>query len=253
MNDIVQSAGTTTDATHLPNPNEAQPAAAPAAAPEATPERPEWLPEKFKSPEDLATSYKELEQKFMTKTEDLKDTLLQEISSTKPEGVPDAPDKYELPEGFDDTSKETELWNTFTEWSHERQLTQDDFNELVGLYATALAPNLEAEKEKLGEHADERLATLSQWVGVNVPDEVKPTIMSMAVTADNIKALEAIMKLTVPQRIPSDSDVAGAPTQVTQDDIHQLMLSKEYTDPIHRNPAVVKQVDDFFAAKYNAG
>lgn len=33
------------------------------AGEEATPERPEWLPEKFKSVEDMAKAYKELEAK----------------------------------------------------------------------------------------------------------------------------------------------------------------------------------------------
>jgi hypothetical protein len=249
MNDVVTAAGETTDATHLPNPNET----AQGLNPAAEPERPEWLPEKFKTPEDMATSYNELQQKLMTKTEDLKNSLLEEITSTPKEGVPDAPDKYELPEGFDEASRETELWNTFTSWSHERQLTQDDFNELVGLYATALTPNLEAEKEKLGADADERLAALSQWVGVNVPDNIKPTIIGMATTAENIQALETLMKLTVPQKLPGDVDTpAGSTEAVNEGDIHALMMSKEYLDPLHRNPEVVKKVDAFFAAKYNS-
>lgn len=37
---------------------------APAPAPQAAPERPAWLPEKFKTPEDLAKAYAELEKKI---------------------------------------------------------------------------------------------------------------------------------------------------------------------------------------------
>lgn len=40
------------------------PNAAPSADPNAAPSRPEWLPEKFNSPEDLAKAYKELESKL---------------------------------------------------------------------------------------------------------------------------------------------------------------------------------------------
>jgi len=36
----------------------------PSETPEVDPDRPEWLPEKFKSPEDLAKAYSELEQKL---------------------------------------------------------------------------------------------------------------------------------------------------------------------------------------------
>ena len=44
-----------------------------------TEERPEWLPEKYKTGEDLAKAYKELESKLGTKDEDIRAELLKEI------------------------------------------------------------------------------------------------------------------------------------------------------------------------------
>ena len=54
-------------------------------AEDAAPARPEWLPEKYNSGEDLAKAYKELESKLGTKEEDLrakfrkKSMILQEM------------------------------------------------------------------------------------------------------------------------------------------------------------------------------
>ena len=44
-------------------------------------ERPEWLPEKFNSPEDLAKSYNELSQKLGSKDEDIRNQLIEEIQA----------------------------------------------------------------------------------------------------------------------------------------------------------------------------
>ena len=41
-----------------------------------TEDRPEWLPEKYKSGEDLAKAYKELESKLGTKDEDIRAEVL---------------------------------------------------------------------------------------------------------------------------------------------------------------------------------
>lgn len=255
MNDnVVASAGTVTDATHQPNPNEvAQPNAQPdpSSAESAEAARPDWLPEKFKTPEDMATSYKELEQKFMTKTEDLKTSLLDEIKTTQKEGVPDEASGYEVPSGFNpEETVDTDLWKTFTEWSHERQLGQDDFNELVNFYASALTPDLEVERGKLGDNAQERLDNLSRWVGANVPENMRDRVINFAQTAEAVEVMETLMKLTVPQKLPGQTEeIANEPLDESK--IQTMMSSPAYLDPAQRDPAVVKQVDEWFAAKYN--
>jgi len=42
-------------------------------------ERPEWLPEKYKSPEDLAKAYKALESKIGAKDEELRNSIMDEL------------------------------------------------------------------------------------------------------------------------------------------------------------------------------
>jgi len=43
------------------------------------PPRPEWLPEKFKTPEDLAKSYSELQSKLGAKDDDIRQSIIEEI------------------------------------------------------------------------------------------------------------------------------------------------------------------------------
>jgi hypothetical protein len=44
-------------------------------------QRPEWLPEKYKSPEDLAKAYKELEGKLGTRDEELRKKVVEELQA----------------------------------------------------------------------------------------------------------------------------------------------------------------------------
>lgn len=244
MNDVVTAAGETEIAGDAADLSLNPPAEIP-----AEPERPEWLDSRFKTPEDLAQSYSELEKKLKTKSEDLKTSLLGELEAEQAEGVPDDPAGYEIPEGVHyDPEKSGGLFETFSEWAHERQLSQDDFNELVSFYAETFSPNLEAEKERLGPDADDRLSSIARWAGANIPEEHFPALQNIMTTAENVQAIEAIMKLTVPTAQAGQTEVIAAPSQRTKGEIMELMATPQYTDPLRRNPEVVKEVDDWFAA-----
>jgi hypothetical protein len=66
--------------------------------------RPEWLPEKFKSAEDLAAAYSSLEGKLGQKEQELKDSFLKEIEEQAFQNRPADKGDYQLPEGIDDAS-----------------------------------------------------------------------------------------------------------------------------------------------------
>lgn len=86
----------------------------------STDDRPEWLPEKFKSPEDLAKAYSELEKRFSSRT---KEAPVEEKASTEEDDV--------STEGTDD-SEETQ-----TPEEKARQVTKEaglDFDELSNSY-----------------------------------------------------------------------------------------------------------------------
>ena len=262
MNDVVQSAGQVTDATHQPNPNEAQQGSPQQGEPSNVPapnnERPDWLPEKFADGAALAESYKQLEQKLHNpdRQEELRTSLIEQINAEKMEGVPDAADGYQIPEVFGGEeardSIDPNLWKATTDWAHARNLRQDDLNELVSFYTENFLPNVDAEWGKLGDNAQSRANALGAWVGANVPEEHREALMNMAVTAKNFEALEAVMKLTVPQNLPGQTETTqtAQPEQLDEAAIQSLMMSPAYTDPTQRDPQVVKQVEDWFRAKY---
>ena len=68
-----------------------------------TGDRPEWLPEKYKTPEDLAKGYKELESKIGTKEEDLRSKIIQELEEKAFSERPADKGDYQLPEIIDES------------------------------------------------------------------------------------------------------------------------------------------------------
>ena len=77
-----------------------------AEAPEATVEvadsRPEWLPEKFNTPEDLVNSYSSLESKLGKGQEELREAIMGEIEAEAFANRPEKAGDYTLPEGADE-------------------------------------------------------------------------------------------------------------------------------------------------------
>ena len=73
-----------------------------AVEPVETTDRPEWLPEKYKTGEDLAKAYKELESKLGNKDETLRKEIEEEFNRTKYENRPENKGDYTLPEGIDE-------------------------------------------------------------------------------------------------------------------------------------------------------
>ena len=69
-------------------------------------ERPDWLPQKFETPEQLAHSYKELEGKLHTRSEDFRNNILEEMKIEADKDVP-VPGDYKInvqaPEGMEFT------------------------------------------------------------------------------------------------------------------------------------------------------
>ena len=99
-------------------------------------DRPEWLPEKFKSPEDMAKAYGELEKRFSSRT---KETPVEETDSTAEEDSNEGADKTE--------EKSTE--------EQARQVTKEaglDFDDLSSTYweTGELAEAQYAKLEKAG-------------------------------------------------------------------------------------------------------
>ena len=94
----------------------------------AAPERPEWLPEKYKTGEDLAKAYKELESKLGGKDEEIREALLEEIKTEAFADRPETAGDYQLPDIVDDDlAVDNELLQWWSEHSFETATVRKSF------------------------------------------------------------------------------------------------------------------------------
>ena len=105
-------------------------------------DRPDWLPEKFKTAEDMAKSYGELERGFYQRKEDLREQVIDEINQQAMSDAPaslliirsDFNARYGMEYTVDDSDP---LLGWFKGKAHEYGLSQDEFDGLINEYAQA--------------------------------------------------------------------------------------------------------------------
>lgn len=213
----------------------------------SAPERPEWLPEKFKTPEDLAKSYSELSQKLGTKEEDIRKAIIEEIQSEAFADRPETAGDYQMPESIDaEEAVDNELLQWWANHSFENGYSQDEFEQGIQMYAQAVMgnqPDLEAEAEKLGDNANARIDAASAWANKFFPDEALPAIERMCESHQGIIALEVIMEAM------KDGNFAGeaqSSPQKTRSELEQMMLDPRFYDNNRRDPNFVKEIEEGF-------
>ena len=90
--------------------------------------RPEWLPEKFNSPEDLANSYTNLESKIGQKEEEIRNQMMEEIQAEAYSERPAEVGDYVLPDVIDDElAQDNELLNWWADHAFENGFSQGEF------------------------------------------------------------------------------------------------------------------------------
>lgn len=220
-------------------------------------QRPDFVPEKFWKDgkvdlEGAFTSYKELETRFTTKTED----LLKQLDADRRKGLPDAPEKYEVKLGEDAPVKAEDLQGHpaiefWRKTAFEAGLPPEKFNEgvseLVGILTAG--PDLAAEKAALGENADARIHAVGAWAKSKVGDdqEAFSVVQQIGSTAAGIRALEKMMGEAA--QSPTGQEPAPPP-EITIDKLREMQNDPRYWDRARRDPAFVKKVDDGFQALY---
>lgn len=234
-----------------------EPAAAPdAAAAPAEPEgsqaqgaallgqnRPEWLPEKYQTGEDLAKAYKALESKLGAKDEELRETITTELTEARFKDRPETVGEYSLGGDVDASS---ELVGWWAQTAFDNGLSQDQFAEGIEFYRsnmTAAAPDLEAESKLLGENASERIDAASAFANKFFPEEALGAIERMCEGHDGIIALEAIMNATKGTSFSGEGQPSGATTEA---ELHEMMRDPRYHSARDRDPDYVKKVNDGF-------
>tara|TARA_R100000995_G_scaffold84849_2_gene65222 strand:- start:10595 stop:11302 length:708 start_codon:yes stop_codon:yes gene_type:complete len=215
--------------------------------------RHEWLPEKFENPEALVKSYTELESKIGQKTEDIRSAVQQEIQDEFYKNRPASVGEYQLPETLDEQlAQDNQLLKWWSDHAFEKGLSQDQFADGINQYAEALnmtMPDLDAEKGKLGDTADQRIEAVSLFVNKFFPENMMPAIQTLASTAEGIQALEKIMEM---DRGSTISGEATSPASISQADLEAMMKDPRYWKPGERSQEFVDKVASGFNKLYGS-
>lgn len=220
-----------------------------AEAPKAD-SRPEWLPEKYKSPEELAKAYKELEGKFGKKEEDLRKKLLDELNTEAFKDRPATAGEYELPDFVvEEEALQSDLLKWWADHSYENGFSQGEFEKGIEIYMKSMPapPDLTQERGKLGDNANQRIEAASMFATKFFPAETMPAIERLCESAEGIVALEIMMEA---MKDGSFSGTANPANGNSEADLKNMMKDERYWNVAKRDEAFVKQVDAGFKKIY---
>jgi hypothetical protein len=198
------------------------------------PERPEWLPEKFNTGEDLAKAYSELQKKFSQGKHKAPETYDEAVF--KDAGIPE-----------DDA-----LYQAYVQWATNNGVSQSAFDdlastfiEMAGAEADLGEISYQEEYQKLGKNADLIMKSMTDWAsslvhkGVWSEDDFEE-FKIMGGTAQGLRALQKIRSYYGDKAIPIDvGPVAGAPSK---DELMAMVADPEY----QTNPAFRAKVEKAF-------
>jgi len=215
----------------------------------AAPSRPEWLPEKYNSGEDLAKAYKELESKLGTKEEDIRNRIMEEIQSEAFSDRPESAGDYQLPESIDESAAvDNKLLSWWAEHSFENGYSQEEFEQGIAMYAEAMngsMPDIEAEAKMLGDNADQRIEAASLFANKFFPEAALPAIERMCESHEGIIALEAIMEAMKDGSFSGDTQASAGQSE---QELREMMNDPRYWKD--RDPHFIKQVTEGFQQIY---
>ena len=223
--------------------------------------RPEYVPEKFWNTEtgdvnmeEFGKSYTNLEKYVGGKKDELREVIINELSE---EADSEKPEAYELPALPEGITEEILQQNPMTEWwqqhcdenAYSQEIFQEGINKYIDSYLGNM-PNIDREKEKLGENANARLDAVNSWASSFFSTEEYEAIAgTLGATAEGIEALERMMQ-TQRQSISSANQVTQPERPLTLEDVRGMMKDKRYYDPKERDASFVRKVDEAFGRLY---
>lgn len=199
-------------------------------------DRPEWLPEKFKSPEDLAKSYAELEAKL-----------------SQPEGS-QTQEAQEVVESaglnYDSYAEELSTNGSLSDNSYQELQNAGIPKDMVDAYIagqTALA-NQQLSEVKNTVGGDQAYNDLTQWAVNNLTQQEITAFNNTVENADIETAKFAVQGLysRFQQAQGSEPRYVSGTTQDVQGDVYQswAQITQDMTKPEYRNdPAFRKSVE----------
>ena len=215
-------------------------------------ERPAWLPEKFKSAEDMANSYSQLEGKLSQKEDDIKSQVMKDLEAEAYKDRPEKKGDYILPEGIDDElARSNELLEWWANQSYENGYSQDEFAEGIEMYKKAMNIGMsdpEAEMKTLGDNAKERVQAVELWSNKFFTPEQHAEIATLCSTAEGVKAMETVINALKGSTSIGDASPTG---QQNEAGLREMMKDERYWSMTKRDPNYVRQVEEGFQKLYN--
>lgn len=225
--------------------------------------KPDYVQDKFWNAEtkevnleNLASSYNALESKLGSRTEDLTKQIRTDLENERLSKVPES---YQLNVPQLDESVNVEINNEMpiVQWwnqtAKDAGLSQEQYDSGVKAFidnAVANLPNPELEIQKLGDTGKQRIEAAELWSKKHLSPDAFNAIAGFAATAEGVKAIEEIMKLS------KDASMPNTTTQVDvsadMDDLKSMLNDPRYYDPARREPGYVKRVSELFEKAYNA-
>ena len=218
---------------------------------------PEYAPEKFwdkdkneLNVEELGMSYKALEKKLGQRTDVLYKELEEDYANRM---SAKAPEEYvipelELPEGVNvDINTEEPMLQWWADTARKAGLSQEQFaegieqfvnNEIAGL------PDIQAEKELLGDNADQRIESANLWAKKNLTPDSYDAISQFSARADGVKVIEELMNLTKEAPIPQHETQIDVKPSLA--DIRSMMNDPRYYEDGRKDPAYIEKVTQLF-------
>jgi len=207
-------------------------------------ERPEWLPEKFNSPEELVKAYNEMGNTIRGKFDlpegfTSPEEVVEAYNNIKENG-PEPPETYDLqaPEGLGDpTDADVEMFKEAGLTNQQAQKVMDQFAENV--LPSVHEKQAEVENERLGRQwqmepntreFQDRMSQIKSWAEENMPAHA---VNEMAKTSNGVNALYQMMQSGMESRMVSGSSAGTA--RLTQDELNSMVQDERYwTDPAYR-------------------
>ena len=214
-------------------------------------ERPEWLAEKFNTPEDLASAYSSLESKLGQSEESIKDSIWQEYEEELNSSRPSSAGEYELPEAIDpELANDNELLQWWANEAWENGYSQEEFNTGINMYVNAInanQPYIEAEFQELGDNAQDRVNAVELWSNANFAEEHMDAIRMLGSTAKGIEVIEILMDKLKGSSVNGQAQPAGV---ISEADLNNMMKDPRYWNPKDRDQNYIQQVNEGFGKLY---
>lgn len=169
--------------------------------------RPEWLPEKFKTEQELANSYKELESKLG--------------------GTFGAPEEYK----WSGDGNEPDGVKLFKQVAKEQNLSQQAFDNIINSYLDKEKAIVEIQQKQIDEIkkeiGDERITKVrNQLFGIGLNDEQIKAIGNFATGKVQFEALEVMMKKI--NNVVNTANINSSPAIDVEKEIQNIYNQPDY-------------------------